>query len=387
MRWSTLSELDTRQDFLNATIRLVLPAAAILLLLPPAGAVLAGHPWRQYFEFPPLTRYVAHAGFSWTAFAVFTILNLLMLLGLGWLIRGVALGNRSSGRSLRQQFPRWGWIGLVILISGWILAWQRFPWFAIFQGHTFCLPWIGYIILVNALCVRRSGTSPATDATGRFLLLWPMSALFWWFFEYLNRFVQNWYYIGIQDFGPWAYTFFASLAFATVLPAVLSTYRLLLTFHPLGDGLRQRAKISRLQQRFTPKTVLILSALGLFLIGLFPDYLFALVWVAPLLVITSLQAMAGRVAIFHFAERGDWRPIVTPAIAALVCGFFWEMWNSGSLARWEYAIPFVDRFHIFAMPILGYGGYLPFGLECIVICQWLMPDNLIFPWQAQTVEP
>ena len=45
------------------------------------------------------------------------------------------------------------------------------------------------------------------------------------------------------------------------------------------------------------------------------------------------------------------------------------MWNYYSLTRWEYAIPFVDRYHVFAMPLLGYGGYLPFGLECLVIGQ------------------
>jgi hypothetical protein len=43
------------------------------------------------------------------------------------------------------------------------------------------------------------------------------------------------------------------------------------------------------------------------------------------------------------------------------------MWNAGSLAHWTYSIPFVQRFMIFEMPVLGYAGYLPFGLECAVI--------------------
>ena len=57
--------------------------------------------------------------------------------------------------------------------------------------------------------------------------------------------------------------------------------------------------------------------------------------------------------------------MVVPALAALTCGFFWETWNYFSLARWTYAIPFVQRFHLFEMPVLGYGGYLPFGLMCL----------------------
>jgi hypothetical protein len=43
------------------------------------------------------------------------------------------------------------------------------------------------------------------------------------------------------------------------------------------------------------------------------------------------------------------------------------MWNYKSLARWVYIVPFVQRFHIFEMPILGYSGYLTFGIECAVI--------------------
>lgn len=64
---------------------------------------------------------------------------------------------------------------------------------------------------------------------------------------------------------------------------------------------------------------------------------------------------------------GHWNSIISSAVAALFCGVFWEMWNYYSLAKWEYSIPFVHRFKIFEMPILGYAGYLPFGLECFVI--------------------
>jgi hypothetical protein len=49
--------------------------------------------------------------------------------------------------------------------------------------------------------------------------------------------------------------------------------------------------------------------------------------------------------------------------ATLVCGFFWEFWNFWSMPRWTYHIAYADWFRIFEMPVLGYGGYLPFGLE------------------------
>ena len=74
-------------------------------------------------------------------------------------------------------------------------------------------------------------------------------------------------------------------------------------------------------------------------------------------------------------KRGDWRPVVSAALAALICGFFWEMWNYYSLARWTYSVPLVQRFPVFEMPLLGYAGYLPFGLECVVAGELLWPGK------------
>jgi hypothetical protein len=38
------------------------------------------------------------------------------------------------------------------------------------------------------------------------------------------------------------------------------------------------------------------------------------------------------------------------------------------MPKWVYDVPFVDWFKLFEMPILGYGGYLPFALE--VFAAW-----------------
>jgi hypothetical protein len=40
-----------------------------------------------------------------------------------------------------------------------------------------------------------------------------------------------------------------------------------------------------------------------------------------------------------------------------------------------YHVPFVQRFHIFEMPLLGYAGYLPFGLECLAVAEWILPKS------------
>lgn len=94
---------------------------------------------------------------------------------------------------------------------------------------------------------------------------------------------------------------------------------------------------------------------------------FFLVWVAPLVILVSLQVLFNDRHVFSEAITGDWRPVASWALAALTCGFFWEMWNMFSLARWSYAVPYVQRYHIFEMPVVGYTGYLPFGLECMAV--------------------
>jgi hypothetical protein len=106
-------------------------------------------------------------------------------------------------------------------------------------------------------------------------------------------------------------------------------------------------------------------------IGIWPDYLFPLLWLSPLFVITSLQRLRGHRTIFAPLAEGNWRHVALLALSALICGFFWELWNVRSFAKWIYTVPFVGRFRVFEMPILGYTGYLPFGLECAVVADWL----------------
>jgi hypothetical protein len=348
----------------------LLPVA--LLGLPLLGVGLAGLPLDRYLEFPPRTRYVPHAPFSPFAFAVGCLLVAGLLLP--FFLR--AAGDRgppgtAGARSAkgRGSFPGWGWLGPAVTVAAWILAWGRFPWFARFQAHTFTPLWVGYILTVNALARGRTGRCLMLDRTRAFLLLFPLSAVFWWFFEYLNRFVQNWYYTGVVEFGPWEYFLHATLPFSTVLPAVLSTRDLLLSFPALGKfGAFLPLKLSR--PRAAALGALAAAAAGLAGIGVWPDLLFPLVWVAPLLVIVPLRVLRGRPHPLQAVSRGDWRPVVASALAALLCGLFWEMWNWQSYARWIYAIPYVGAFRIFEMPVLGYAGYLPFGLICAAAGEW-----------------
>jgi len=338
---------------------------AMLLGLPLFGIILVGMPVWQYLEFPPETQYVRHAPFSWLAFFfygifIFAVTVPLTLKGLNSLMRP------RIGSEVSHPFPWWGWLSISTGLIAWVLAWSRFSWFAQLQPYTFFPLWFSFILFVNSLSYRRYGHCLMLDRPVFFLLLFPLSSVFWWFFEYLNRFVQNWHYIGVH-FSCWEYFWHATFSFSTVLPAVLSTREWILGSPRFDKEFGCFLRLSFHRPKGLAWITLILAGLGLAGIGVYPDFLFPLLWISPLLIIVSLQTLMGDDHVFRNVTRGDWRLIISSALAALFCGWFWEMWNFYSLAKWEYAVPFVHRFEIFEMPILGFAGYLPFGLECAVV--------------------
>ena len=346
----------------------------MLIGLPLAGVMLAGYPVGKYLEFPPKTQYIVHAPFSWTAF---TIIMFLILLSVApFLIKGFYIKQEKKWLC-QKPFPWWGWLGMLFLIVSWTIAWTRMPICKAFQEYTFIPLWLSYIIIVNAITHKRTGHCMIIDKPVYFLFLFPFSAAFWWFFEYLNRFVQNWYYVGVH-YEPVKYFLLATISFSTVLPAVLGTRDLLMSTKRIKQGFRGIFFIKPDNPGMMAMVILLLSAIGLGCVGIFPDYLFPLLWVSPVLIILSLQTLFKEKHILSDIGVGNWNVVIAAAFSALVCGIFWEMWNHYSLAKWEYSVPLVHRFKVFEMPILGYAGYLPFGLECAVVGDILMrlfPDR------------
>jgi hypothetical protein len=337
----------------------------LLVGLPLLGVLLAGYPISRYQEFPPVSRYIDHAGFSWPVF--FALVLFVTLVTAPFLFRIIRTRRPSEAPPVRQAFPWWGYLGIVWLSVAWVFAWSRFTWFEEWQGFTFSPIWVGYIIVINAWTFRRTGHCLMLDRPIYFLWLFPLSAAFCWYFEYLNRFVQNWHYVGVAEFTPLEYFIYATLPFATVLPAVLSTSQWLASFPRLRGTLQGLWLIRIRHWKILAVTILAAGSLGLTGLGVWPNGLFPLLWIAPLLVMASLQVLFGGTSTFTDLQHGDWRAVWLPALAGLACGVLWELWNSKSLAHWQYSVPYVQRFSLFEMPVLGYAGYLPFGLECAVI--------------------
>jgi len=370
-------------------IRKKLDLLLLLVVLPLAGVALAGKPVLRYLEFPPLTQYVTHPPFSWAAFIGLAVATVAFLTPFIVRVlrhqtqvptsdacpskpRARSASGRSRVRLPTSDFPPWGWLGVAITCGAWFLAWTRFAWFEPLQIFVFTPIWVGFVIGINALTYRRTGHCLLTDRPRYLIGLFIVSAGFWWYFEYLNRFVQNWYYVRIADLSRLQYFLCGTLPFSTVLPAVLSMNELLTSYPRLSAGLDRFARIDVRRPRLLAWFALVTSCAGLTAIGIWPDFLFPLLWLAPLVIIVSVQAIRGERTILSGLAKGDWRRIYLLALAALVCGFFWEFWNSRSFAKWIYNVPFVGRFKFFEMPVLGYAGYLPFGLECAVVAELLL---------------
>ena len=316
---------------------------------------MAGKPIGPYLEFPPITRYVRHAEFS-------------------WLDLRDRFGNDPDddrpGLCARAAKPADGSRIIVALPGpslggdGWESYWA--PGLGCWHGRVSngsrhfspspsALFGLHISLVVNALTFRQSGHCLLKDRPVYLLALFPFSAVFWWFFEYLNRFVQNWYYVGGAGMTPLQYFIMATLPFSTVLPAVTCTFEWLET--RLGAAPETPEETTGYVSKNDWHGPFFCSLVrASWELAAHPDLLFPLLWIAPLLVVISTQVLVtGNTPVFRVGP-GEWHRICLWGLAALLCGFFWEMWNYRSVAKWIYAIPYVNRFHYFRNASIGLCG-------------------------------
>ena len=329
-------------------------------------------PRTEDWGFRPEKLWNVRRPFNWFWFAgmaAFTFVCMFPLVRRGF----AALRAKPAARTARRaSFPWFGWLGLAIIAVAWVLAWTRFGWFRPFQAHTYFPLWFGLILLLNAVAVRRSGRSPLTSHPIVYALTFPVSSVFWWFFEYLNRYVWNWYYLGVSDMSALEYCVYGTLCFSTVLPGVMAMAAVLGTFRFFDDanyeGMAWRPDV---RSPVSCVVLFLIAAVGLTGIVFFPDCAYPLLWISPLMVFVLIQVLLKEPCILDRLKTGSWGLVFRFEIAALCCGFCWETWNYWSFAKWVYAVPWVHGFRIWEMPLVGFAGYLPFGVECAAVTYWL----------------
>jgi hypothetical protein len=111
------------------------------------------------------------------------------------------------------------------------------------------------------------------------------------------------------------------------------------------------------------------------LILIFPQYFYYFEWAAVFFILEPINYKLKNHTLFDFITKGDWRPLIALSVGAIICGFFWEMWNYYSYPKWIYDTPMVNFLHVFEMPLLGYIGYIPFSLELFAIYNFITGIN------------
>lgn len=262
-----------------------------------------------------------------------------------------------TGTTTRRYFPRHGWAGLLLIgvfwPANWLLEGAR-------TAYAFFPLWLGYSLVMDALAYRRNGTSLLTRNWKAYAALFVIASPGWWLFEAINLRVNNWEYLGRELFNPLQYVLLATLNFSIVMPAVFGAAE---WFAGMAWIQRMRRGPIIRKDRLTTTIFFVTGWIMLALMLLWPRVFFPFVWLSVYFILEPVNVWLGNRSLGDSTQRRDWRPVISLFAGALFTGFFWEMWNYFSYPKWVYHVPGVDYLRIFEMPLLGYGGYLPFSLE------------------------
>jgi hypothetical protein len=224
----------------------------------------------------------------------------------------------------------------------------------------FCpLIWLGYILLVDNLVYMLKHDSIMTRHPKKIISLFTFSVVFWTIFEIYNLFVPGWQYLNIQRLEKVA----GFIAFSTIIPAIFETAELLKSVHLFDEFKMPNIKpINKNFLRFS----MVIGAMFLILPFFFTGWwVWIMIWTSFFFFLDPINYLNKQPSIFRNIKNGNWKIPLSLAFAGVVCGFLWEWWNWGSVARWQYILPDVPlkEIKIFEMPILGYLGYIPFAWE------------------------
>jgi hypothetical protein len=257
----------------------------------------------------------------------------------------------------KRRFPLQGWFGLSLVMIFWSLNWAlpgaRTHW-------AFFPLWLGYCLGMDGLVFWRTGTSLLTRSRIKYIALFIFSAPVWWIFELLNIRTQNWTYIGAEIFTPLEYFFWTTLSFTTVIPAVFGSAELFASFAFLKRS-KHGPEIGADQR--TTLTFFLIGWLMLAVMLIWPKIFFPFIWLSIYFILEPVNVWLKNRSLVQWTQQGNWRPVLALWLGVLLTAFFWEMWNYYSYPKWVYHVPWGNWLHIFEMPLLGYGGYLPFALE------------------------
>lgn len=366
----------------NKRVFYLLLAAGGIIFLPYIGAAIHfdGKFPSEYFVYPPLIA-PEKAPFNLTMF----ILIAISFAGVASLYLFPKLfGFRkpdldASELSKSTNFPWWFWLGLVSWGGTLVILWGKFPepkWWI--NWADLPLFW-GFTLVLDGLVYKRTNGKSIIGKNAREIIgIGTASVSGWLIFEYLNFFVDdNWIYPFGDLIPDNEFTLYAVLGSSGLMPMAFEWFSLLATFKKFFHRFDNGPKLNL--PKWFKLVLLVVCFVGIIFTGFYPDKLFFLLWLAPLIILVVVLERLKMWTPFEPIKDGNWSPMLLFALTYLIQGLLLEFWNyfsgiheGGKLimthtpAYWTYSIPYVDIFHVFEMPALGLLGYLPFGVYCWV---------------------
>jgi hypothetical protein len=225
-----------------------------------------------------------------------------------------------------------------------------------FATWYYSFAWWSYILFIDAWL--RSRLEPATVlGNPEAPRLMALSITIWVVFELYNFRLDNWHYLDIPPILAVRWLGYA-IAYATVLPGIFVTWRLIQVLIPS----RGRTKVHLPPS--LPTALLWGGLVASLLPWIWPRYFFPLVWIGPTAVFAAINYRLGGEGILRELEGHGPAKLYRLLGAGAVCGFLWELWNFWARSKWAYEIPFLNQLRVFEMPLAGFFGFPPFALEC-----------------------
>jgi len=252
-------------------------------------------------------------------------------------------------------------IGLLIIVISEILMFLGIQpvatWFT-------PLAWYGYILFIDGIVFRLKGSSLIMTRRKEFLWMLPLSVIFWLIFEYYNLLLRGWHYINLPGILWIRYVGYA-VAFSTIMPGLFETAEFLLCLKKIRNFQLKRITVTR---RFLYISMVVGTSLMAFPIIYPSPYLWAFVWCGFVFLLEPINYLRGVPSLCRDLEQGIGKNVLAYFAAAYVCGILWEFWNYWAYTKWIYTFPpIIKNIKIFEMPILGFLGFGPFGLEYYVM--------------------
>jgi hypothetical protein len=263
---------------------------------------------------------------------------------------------------MTRPIPPRTWAGLAVMLISQIGMFARIE--PLYSWHT-PISWTGYILFVDGIVWKRRGDSWLASARRELFFLAAVSVPLWLIFEAYNEYcIQNWHYVGLPDSLPVRY-FGYMWSFATIWPAIFETGDLIASFRRAEKRTRHPVR-----RPLSPGAWLSVAAGLLMLLWpiVYPStWLAAPVWLGFIFLLDPINGNAGDESIVGDLEGGRWDRLINLMTAGLVCGIVWEFWNYWAGAKWIYTVPILPDVKVFEMPILGFGGFPAFAVECFVM--------------------